>query len=124
MSGQIGSPFAVDGKKSAGVLVGGLCASVIASFVNNGINAQVLPGVLDTLLTVGAPTAVGILAVNALDSEAESKPLIASLLAGSIGVAAMISVGALPATVDAQTLALIAICGSGAYVAEWIAKTF
>lgn len=110
---------------STDVLLGGLTASVIASFVNNGVNMQLITGTLDTLLTVGAPTAVGILAVNALEAgEDSTNKLVSSVLAGGIAVALMISVGALPATVDMQTMGLVAICAGGAYVGDNVASWF
>lgn len=110
---------------STDVLIGGLTASVIASFVNNGVNMQLISGTLDTLLTVGAPTAVGILSVNALESgDTGGDKLVPAVLAGGIAVALMISVGALPATVDMQTLGLVGICAGGAFVGDNVASWF
>lgn len=113
---------AVSPQAALSVLIGGGSAAVIASFVNNGVGDQLLPGIKDVLLTVGAPTAVGILAVRALDTQGtiNKNPMIGSLLAGGISVGLMIAVGALPATVDSQTLALIVICGGGAYIPLWL----
>ena len=112
----------VSASAALSVLIGGGSAAVIASLVNNGVGDQLLPGITDALLTVGAPTAVGILAVRALDQQGTIKnnPMIGSLVAGGISVGLMIAVGALPATVDSQTLALIAICGGGAYIPLWL----
>lgn len=99
-------------------LVAGLVSSTVAALINGGLDfGQLLPGVTDALLTVGAPTVVGIMAVNALDSTTNpSSPAVKSLLAGTFAVATMLAVGALPATIDLQTIYLIGICASGPYL--------
>lgn len=109
--------FAITGA-AWGQIVGGVAASAIASLVNNGLDAgALLPGITDALLTVGAPTVVGMAAVAALDtSSGEGSVWVKAGLAGTFAVGAMIAVGALPATIDMQTIALIGICGGGAAI--------
>jgi len=100
-----------------GQIVGAVAASAIASLVNNGLDAgALLPGITDALLTVGAPTALGMAIVGAIDKDPKTGVWVKSGLAGTFAVGLMIAVGALPATVDMQTIALIGICAGGAAI--------
>lgn len=82
---------------------------------------------MQMFLTVGAPAMLGQAVVKAVQGDkaprTSGEKLLAAAAGGGVAVALMIASGALPATVDGETLTLVALIGAGVYVGEFVYKS-
>jgi len=107
-------------KKVLRAAIGGITAGAIIGAVNMAEGNFVESFQLG-LMGVGLPTAASSLIVDALDTKGSyDDSTYKAIFSGTLAVGLMIATGAMPSTVDSQTVALIAICAAGVYVGEVI----
>jgi len=119
------APFTVEAqvtqKLAKRMLISAAVSSGIAAFLSTGEFSLVMESLPQTLVTVGAPSAMGQLVVSAVDPNPGQTPadkLFKAAAGGAVAVSLMMLGGALPMIVDRETLSLVGTMAVGVYVGD------
>lgn len=102
-----------------------LCSAVIAAAAVTLLDPQQgsLPSeFLTALVGVGAPVAVGMMAVDYLDSDQAYQPLQRSAMAGALAITLLMAGGLIPFQFDAGTAVTFGIMAASAFVGDAVSN--
>lgn len=104
------------------VVLGSVATTVIGSYLAEGnLGAE---GVLQNLLPLGGPTAMGILAAHyvlpAASNSSDMDMAYRGVIAGAVTVALLVGTGAIPWVLDSQTMVLVGTVTAGSMIGEYI----
>lgn len=109
-------------------ITGGAAAASLSAVLGTNADLSAFTGVFtQTLFSVGIPTAGGMFLANMLvpdstnQSNTNNDTLERSVLAGLLGIVALMITGGIPPTVDSATAMLAATMSVGAYVGYTVA---
>ena len=112
---------------SQGVLAGALVTSVAQTMVVSAEGLGV-ESIFQSLLQIGGPTALGILAANTVtaytgsDAQLQYDKLIKrGVISGGVAVGVLMLAGGIPTGFDVQTAGLIGVVALGSMVGDYIA---
>ena len=100
------------------ILLGSVSAAAFVGVVNGGLG-NFLPTFQQSLLGVGGPTALAMVAVQAVKGENRLDTADA-LLIGVAGVGIIMVMGALPVELDLGTIALGGMIAAGAWTGDYL----
>ena len=112
---------------SKGVLAGALATSVAQTMVVSAEGLGV-ESIFQSLLQIGGPTALGMLAANTVTSYTGSdaqlkydKLIKRGVISGGVAVGVLMLAGGLPVGFDVQTAGLIGVVALGSMVGDYVA---
>lgn len=104
---------------------GGAAAASLSAVLGTNADLSAFTGVFtQTLVSVGIPTAGGMWLANMLVGDQQTTPgstAERAVLAGLLGIVALMALGGIPTTVDSATAMLAATMSVGAYVGYTVA---